>query len=76
VQPETRYASNDGVRIAYQVTGDGAFDLAFVSGFVSHAELWDEEPTAARFFNRLASFSRPRAEGVPGEWKLYAVEDP
>jgi pimeloyl-ACP methyl ester carboxylesterase len=58
VQPETRYAHNGEVSIAYQVSGEGAFDLVFVSGFVSHVEVMLEEPTAARFFDRLAGFSR------------------
>ncbi len=38
--------------------GDGPFDLVFVPGFVSHIELTAEEPHAARFFGRLASFAR------------------
>lgn len=56
---DTRYArAADGVSIAYQVIGDGPRDLVWVPGFVSHLEaIWDE-PTAARFLERLASFSR------------------
>ena len=30
--PETRYASSDGVNIAYQVVGSGPFDLVYVPG--------------------------------------------
>jgi len=55
---ETRYADSDGVSIAYQVHGEGAIDLVFVSGFVSHAEFFWAEPLSTRFFRRLASFSR------------------
>jgi class 3 adenylate cyclase/pimeloyl-ACP methyl ester carboxylesterase len=40
------------------VIGDGPFDLVFVPGFVSHIEVTAEEPRAARFFGRLASFAR------------------
>ena len=58
MQPETRYARNGDVSLAYQVSGEGPFDLAFVGGFVSHVELLLEEPTVARFFDRLGSFSR------------------
>jgi class 3 adenylate cyclase len=57
--PETRYARTpDGVSIAYQIVGDGPIDLVWVPGWVSHLEAAWEEPTLARFFDRLASFSR------------------
>jgi class 3 adenylate cyclase len=59
VIPQTRYAkAPDGVSIAYQVVGDGPRDLVWVPGWVSHLEAIWEEPTAARFLERLASFSR------------------
>jgi pimeloyl-ACP methyl ester carboxylesterase len=58
VQPETRYAKSGDVHIAYQVTGSGPLDMIFVPGFVSHIEYFWQEPHSARFFNRLASFSR------------------
>jgi pimeloyl-ACP methyl ester carboxylesterase len=58
MEAPTRYAKSDGVSIAYQVHGDGPLDLVFVPGFVSHVELFWEEPAAARFLRRLASFSR------------------
>jgi pimeloyl-ACP methyl ester carboxylesterase len=57
--PETRYArSADGDSIAYQVVGDGPFDLVFIPGFISHLELFWSEPAIARFYEQLASFSR------------------
>lgn len=57
--PETRYTkAPDGVSIAYQVVGEGPRDLVWVPGWVSHLEAAWEEPTLARFFERLASFSR------------------
>ena len=58
MQPETHYANSGDVRIAYQVTGDGPFDLVFVPGFISNLDLVWEEPNRARFLSRLASFSR------------------
>jgi pimeloyl-ACP methyl ester carboxylesterase len=58
MQPETHYANSGDVRIAYQVTGDGPIDLVFVPGFISNLDLVWEEPNRARFFSRLASFSR------------------
>jgi len=54
----THYARSGNVNIAYQVVGDGPLDLVFVHGWVSHVELAWEEPTLARFLERLASFSR------------------
>ena len=59
MESPTQYAlSTDGTSIAYQVHGDGPIDLVFISGFVSHAELFWEEPAIARFLRRLTSFSR------------------
>jgi len=56
--PQTRYARSGKAHIAYQVTGEGPFDLVYVPGWVSHVELSWEEPTYASFLRRLASFSR------------------
>jgi pimeloyl-ACP methyl ester carboxylesterase len=56
--PETRYATNGTVNIAYQVVGQGPRDLIFVPGFVSNVEVAWEEPHFASFLERLASFSR------------------
>src|SRR6266511_2750647 len=57
-QPEIRYARSGEVNIAYQVTGDGPFDLVLVPGFISHLELDWKEPRHARFLERLGSFAR------------------
>ena len=56
--PETRYAKSGDVNIAYQVVGDGPFDLIHVPPFVSNLELQWEDPTERRYFERLASFCR------------------
>lgn len=56
--PRTLYARSGDVNVAYQVTGDGPFDLVYVPGWVSHLELRWEEPDHARFLQHLASFSR------------------
>ena len=53
-----RYARSDNVNIAYQVIGDGPFDLVLVPGFISHLDLDWDEPRSAYFLRRLASFSR------------------
>jgi pimeloyl-ACP methyl ester carboxylesterase len=58
VQPETKYARNGEVNIAYQVVGDGPRDLVLVPGFVSHLDLAWTEPSATRYLTQLASFAR------------------
>ena len=37
--PETRYARSGELNIAYQVAGDGPFDLVLVPPLGSHVEL-------------------------------------
>ena len=56
--PQTRYARSGDVSIAYQVVGEGAFDIVFVPGSVSHIELAWQVPPFREFFERLASFAR------------------
>jgi pimeloyl-ACP methyl ester carboxylesterase len=56
--PETHYAQNGHVRIAYQIVGEGDVDLLLVPGLVSHLGLIWEEPEYAAFCRRLAEFSR------------------
>jgi pimeloyl-ACP methyl ester carboxylesterase len=58
MEPETRYARSEDLHIAYQVVGQGPSDLVLVPPFVSHVELYWEEPLVNRFLTRLASFSR------------------
>jgi pimeloyl-ACP methyl ester carboxylesterase/plasmid stabilization system protein ParE len=58
VAPETRYTRSGDVNIAYQVVGDGPIDLVFIPGFVSHLEVTWEVAPIARFFERLAAFTR------------------
>jgi class 3 adenylate cyclase len=58
VQPETRYAKSRGLHIAYQIVGDGPRDLIMVPGFISHLDADWDDPARARFFERLAAFSR------------------
>jgi len=56
--PETKYARNGDIHLAYQVIGDGPVDLVYIAGQVSHLEaIWDL-PKYALFLERLASFSR------------------
>lgn len=56
--PETRYAKSGSYHIAYQVFGDGPFDLVMIPGFISHLEMSWEQPITARGLRRLGSFAR------------------
>ncbi len=57
MQPETRYARSGDVSIAYQVTGDGPFDVVFIPPFVTHVELvW--RTSFAPALEALSSFCR------------------
>jgi pimeloyl-ACP methyl ester carboxylesterase len=56
--PQTQYARSGDVHIAYQVIGDGPIDLVYVPSWMSQVEVYWEEPRIARYFERLASFSR------------------
>lgn len=56
--PETQYANGPRGQIAYQVLGEGEFDLVYISGATSHIDVRWESPSSTRFLERLASFSR------------------
>jgi pimeloyl-ACP methyl ester carboxylesterase len=56
--PQTRYAKSGDVSIAYQVVGEGPRDLVLVPGWISNVEVFWEEPSAVRFLESLARFSR------------------
>jgi pimeloyl-ACP methyl ester carboxylesterase len=56
--PDVQYAKSGDVNIAYQVTGEGRFDLVFVPGYVTHLELHWGMPSFTPFLERLSSFAR------------------
>src|SRR5207253_1077357 len=58
MQPDTQYARSGDLHIAYQIVGEGDPDLLFCHGWLSNLELMWEEPSFARFLQRLSSFSR------------------
>jgi pimeloyl-ACP methyl ester carboxylesterase len=58
VVPETRYARSGDLNIAYQVTGDGPFDLVFIPGYVTHLELHWDIPSFVPVLEKLGSFAR------------------
>jgi pimeloyl-ACP methyl ester carboxylesterase len=78
--PETKYARSGEVYIAYQVVGDGPRDLVLIPPFVSHVELYWEEPSLVRFLTRLASFARlivfdKRGTGLSDRVAPHALPD-
>ena len=56
--PETHYACNGDVHLAYQVVGDGPVDLVIAPGFISHCDLNWTMPAYVDFIERLALLSR------------------
>ena len=56
--PDTHFAENDGVNIAYQVFGDGPGDLVFIHGLYSNLDLLWEQPRVARFLLSLGRLAR------------------
>ncbi len=56
--PPIQYARSGDLRIAYQVVGNGPFDLVFVPGFISNLDHNWEDPGFAHFLNRLSAFCR------------------
>jgi alpha/beta hydrolase fold len=56
--PETRYARSGDVMVAYQVLGEGQFDVIFAPGFVSHVELQWEAAGLAALLRGIATHAR------------------
>jgi pimeloyl-ACP methyl ester carboxylesterase len=56
--PETKYARNGDVFLAYQVLGDGLIDLVLIPPGASHLEHWWEMHGTGSWLRQLASFSR------------------
>jgi len=78
--PKTQYArSADGTNLAYQVSGDGPLDLAFLNGLAIPIDLLTEDPGFVRLRRRLGVFSRTvwfdrRGRGASeGDWRESTV---
>ena len=56
--PETHYAKNGDVRIAYQVNGEGPDTMVFAPGTTSHLDLDWEYPLRVDIYRRLGSMCR------------------
>src|SRR6266516_337339 len=79
--PPVQYTNIGELTIAYQVVGEGPRDLIYLPGWASHLEIQWEHPAVARFYERLASFSRlilydRRGTGLSERGKeLHSFED-
>jgi class 3 adenylate cyclase len=80
--PVTRYVAFDGVRVAYQVFGKGPVDVVMSAGSFSHTDVLWEDPAAALFLTRLASFARvirydrlgtSNSDPLPAGWESTAL---
>jgi class 3 adenylate cyclase len=59
VIPKTRWATTaDGANIAYQDFGEGQVTLVVIHGWISHLELYWEQPRFVRFMRRLSAQMR------------------
>ena len=56
--PETEFAWNGDVALAYQVFGSGPVDLVYLQGWTSHVDLNWESPALARFLRGLGRHAR------------------
>jgi class 3 adenylate cyclase len=79
-RPEVQYAKNGDVHLAYQVLGDGPFDLVFIPGWLTHLDAAWEDPGYVRLVRRLASFSRlivmdKRGAGLSDRGELPTLEE-
>jgi class 3 adenylate cyclase/pimeloyl-ACP methyl ester carboxylesterase len=57
-RPETKFAWNGDVALAYQVFGQGPVDLVYCQGYASHIDLNWESPHLARFLRGLGRLAR------------------
>jgi class 3 adenylate cyclase len=57
-RPETRFAWNGNVSLAYQVTGHGPTDLIYLQGYCSNVDMNWESPYLSHFLRGLAEHSR------------------
>jgi class 3 adenylate cyclase len=81
--PETRFThSADGVRLAYQVSGEGPLNLVFVRDEAMPLDLMWDDPWFLRLSKRLGAFSRtvwfePRGVGASeGDFGAFVTSRP
>ncbi len=57
-RPDTRFAWNGDVSLAYQVCGEGPADLIYLQGYCSNVDVNWESPSLSRFLRGLANHTR------------------
>lgn len=57
-RPQTQFAWNGDVSLAYQVLGEGPVDLLYLQGYISQVDLNWESPYLSRFLRGLAQHAR------------------
>jgi len=75
---DTQYIKGNEGYVAYQVFGDGPLNVVFVSNWMTNLDAMWEEPSLARYMDRLASFARvlcfdKRGSGVSDPVPLAAL---
>ena len=82
-RPQTKYLESRDGFIGYQVFGARNPDIVFITGWVTNVDMYWDEPSAIRYFDRLGSFGRvflidKRGSGVsdgPMRGYIDPVED-
>jgi len=64
--PETRYASNGDLKIAYQIVGDGPLDIVHVSNWTWSVDLTWDHPPMADWLQALGNIGRLLQFDMPG----------
>lgn len=77
-RPTTTYVRSEGGYVAYQAIGDGPRNLLFVTNWGQNLDVMWEEPSLARYFERLSQIGRvivfdKRGSGVSDPVPLHAL---
>ncbi|MDX1437569.1 MAG: adenylate/guanylate cyclase domain-containing protein [Anaerolineales bacterium] len=75
---KTNFVKTPGGYVGYQVFGEGARDILFITNWSTNLDVMWEEPSQVRFFDRLASFGRvicfdKRGSGISDPVPLTAL---
>ena len=56
--PEIHYVKTEDGYVAYQIFGEGPYDVLFIGNWASNIEVMWEHPSMARYLERLGRFAR------------------
>lgn len=57
-RPETRFVSTPKRYVGYQVFGQTTADIVFVTSWMTNVDMYWDEPSAIRYFDRLGEIGR------------------